>query len=316
MPSGNTRVLVTGGTGFIGKHVSEALSRAGLAPVSMGSGYDLRNLDRVNRVFYLADPEVVIHLAAVIGGVQRNEREPATMFYDNTLMSLNVARLCAEKGIPLVMTGTPCSYPKDALMPLKEEYLWQGYPASPNDGYGVSKLAILGYMDALHHQYSGWKSIYLIPFNTYGPGDHFETDRSHVIPGIIDRVYTAKAGDVESVEVWGHPSTTRSFVYVEDVAGAFVKAVDVVGYHTAPRVEVYNVGSSEETTIEELCVRIAEVLKYTGHFVFDPTRPRGHARRMADTMRARDLLGWKASTSLHEGLRMTVEWYVSQRKHI
>jgi GDP-L-fucose synthase len=302
------KVLVTGGNGFLGRHVVECLRAVGcegiLAPRSRD--VDLRQAANVWRLLERERPEVVIHLAAVVGGIGANRAMPGTLFYDNLLMGAHVAEASRHTGVQkLVAVGTVCSYPKLTPVPFREDDLWNGYPEETNAPYGLAKKMLLVQLEAYRQQF-GFNGVNLLLVNLYGPGDNVDPSRSHVVPALVRKCVEAKRRGDAVVPVWGTGTATREFLYVEDGARAVVLA--------AERLETslpVNVGSGEEIAIADLARRIATLAGFTGEIRFDPSQPDGQPRRRLDVSRARDLMGFEATTSFDDGLARTVDWYLA-----
>jgi GDP-L-fucose synthase len=294
-------MLVTGGAGFLGSHVVERLEQAGHdVAVVRSADYDLTSADDAARALADTRPEVVIHLAALAGGIGANRAEPGRFWYANLLMGAHVLEQSRLAGVrKLVLLGTICSYPKFTPVPFREEELWDGYPEETNAPYGIAKKAHLAGAQAYRDQY-GLDVIYLLPVNLYGPRDNFDLETSHVIPALIRKMLESE----EEVLLWGDGSPTREFLYVEDCAEAIVLATE--RYDGADPV---NVGSGEEISIRDLAVLVADVTGFEGNLVWDASKPNGQPRRRLDTSRAEALFGFRARTALREGIERTVAWY-------
>jgi GDP-L-fucose synthase len=299
------KALVTGGGGFLGSHLVERLERNGYDVFAARStDYDLTSIDDAARLFGDADPELVFHLAAEVGGIGANRANPGRYWYANLAMGLNVLEQARLHETPkLVISGTVCSYPKLAPIPFREESLWDGYPEETNAPYGVAKKALLVGAQGYREQY-GLNSVFLLPTNLYGPRDNFDLETSHVIPALIRKMVEAD----DEVVLWGDGSPTREFLYVEDCVDAFVLAAE--RYDGA---EPANLAAGEEVSIRALAELIADVTGYEGRIVWDRSKPGGQPRRSVDGTRARDLFGFEASTHLRDGLERTVAWYRSSR---
>ncbi|HEY1368036.1 MAG TPA: GDP-L-fucose synthase [Gaiellaceae bacterium] len=299
------RVLVTGGGGFVGSHVVERLQTDGVEPfVARRRDYDLTREADVARLFADAQPELVVHLAAVAGGIGANRAAPGRFWYANLLMGAHViehSRLAAVE--KLVLLGTVCSYPKLTPVPFREDDLWQGYPEETNAPYGVAKKSQLVGAQAYRDEY-GLTSIYLLPANMYGPRDHFHPTNAHVIPDLIRKMVDAQDGGEREIVLWGDGTPTREFLYVEDCAEAVWLAAQ--RYDGADPV---NVGTGREITIRELAELVAELTGFDGEIVWDTTKPNGQPRRSLDTTRAEQLFGFRARTPLRDGLERTIGWY-------
>jgi GDP-L-fucose synthase len=300
------RVLVTGGSGFLGSYVVNALKKRGAADVlaPRRSDYDLRILQDIRRLLNDAKPDVVIHLAARVGGIGANREHPADFFYDNLMMGVPLLHECWKSGVEkFVALGTICCYPKHTPIPFREEMLWDGYPEETNAPYGLAKKMLLVQSQAYRQQY-GFNSIFLMPVNLYGPGDNFDPSSSHVIPALIRKCIEANARGDSEMEVWGDGSPTREFLYVEDAAEGIVLAAE--RYNES---EPVNLGSSNEIGIKDLVELIVQLTDFKGRIVWDATKPNGQPRRCLDTSRAEKAFGFRARTSFSEGLDRTIEWY-------
>lgn len=302
-----SRVLVTGGNGFLGRFVVEQLRAAGvrelLAPRS--SEYDLRVWDEARRLMEDFRPDAVLHLAAVVGGIGANQKHPGRFFYDNAIMGIQLLELCRLFEVKKVLTvGTVCAYPKFTPVPFKEDDLWQGYPEETNAPYGVAKKALLVQSQAYRAEY-GLDSIYLLPTNLYGPGDNFDLETSHVIPAMIRKFHEAHSRRDKEVLLWGDGSPTREFLYVRDAADGIIQALQ---RYSGP--EPVNLGSGIEVSMRELADKISHLVGFENEIVWDTSRPNGQPRRCLDIRRAQEF-GFKPETSLQEGLSATFDWYRS-----
>jgi GDP-L-fucose synthase len=297
------RVLVTGGGGFLGSHLVERLERDGHDVfVARSSDYELTSMEGAARMFDDADPELVFHLAAEVGGIGANRANPGRYWYANLAMGAHVLEQARLHETPkLVISGTVCSYPKFAPVPFREETLWDGYPEETNAPYGVAKKAILVGAQAYREQY-GLNAIFLLPTNLYGPRDNFDLETSHVIPALIRKMVEAE----DEVVLWGDGSPTREFLFVDDCVEGFALAAE---RYDGP--EPVNLGAAREISIRELAELIADVAGYEGRIVWDETKPGGQPRRSVDGRRALELFGFEAGTHLRDGLERTVAWYRS-----
>lgn len=302
------KVLVTGATGFLGKRLTEVLSAAGarVYPVSRSLGYDLRDKAEAYRAFLEARPDVAVHLAARVGGIGANAEHPDLFFADNMRMGMNVVDAAASAGARLVAVGTVCAYPKHCPIPFREDDLWSGYPEETNAPYGVAKRSLL-VMCSAYRAKRGLKYAYLVPCNLYGPGDNFDPSTSHVIPALIRRLSEAAKSGRQAVTLWGTGKATRSFLYLDDAADVIARAVAGFDYEGA-----VNLPGSEEITIEDLSLLVASLVGFRGAFYWDPTKPDGQPRRAIDGQRVKELLSWQPAIRLEEGLRKTVEWWLSE----
>lgn len=300
------RITVTGGAGFLGGYVVEKLHERGCDDIFIprSRDYDLVNMDEVKRMYADADPDVVIHLAAVVGGIGANSRNPGKFFYDNLMMGVQLMEQGRLHGLDkFVAIGTICCYPKSTPVPFKEDNLWNGYPEETNAPYGLAKKMLLVQSQAYREQY-GFNSIFLLPVNLYGPGDNFDPCCSHVIPALIKKCFDAiKNGDGEIV-VWGTGEATREFIYVADAAEGIVRAAE--GYNKS---EPVNIGAGFEISIKELVKLIVELTGFNGKVIWDGTKPDGQPRRCLDISRAEMEFGFKARCNFEDGLKETIEWY-------
>lgn len=307
----NKRVLITGGTGFLGQSVCRLLNQQDPALLAAPSStdYDLRNAEEARKLLADTQPEVVIHLAARVGGIGANQSQPADLYLDNLLMGTNVIEQCRLAGTDrLVVVGTICSYPKYTKVPFSEESLWNGYPEETNAPYGVAKLAQLVQLQANRDQY-GQQGIYLMPTNLYGPGDKFHPSVSHVIPALIKKCVEAVEADDDSIDVWGAGTASREFLYVDDAAQGILLAAE--HYRGADPV---NLGANQEIAIKELVEDVAEVTGFGGRIDWNTSKPDGQPRRCVDPSRAKELFGFEATTPFSEGLRRTYRWYLANRQ--
>jgi GDP-L-fucose synthase len=303
-------IVVTGGAGFLGRHVVGKLRERGCTNVFIprSRDYDLRTESGIVRMMKDARPDIIIHLAAVVGGIGANQKNPGKFFYDNLIMGIQLIEHARLFGVEkFVAIGTICSYPKYTPIPFKESDLWNGYPEETNAPYGLAKKMMLVQSQAYREQY-GFNSIFLLPVNLYGPYDNFDLETSHVIPAVIRKCLDAIEERRPSITLWGTGGATREFIYVEDAAEGIVIAAE-----RYDGMQPVNIGSGEEISIRDLAELIKRETGYKGEFVWDASRPDGQPRRRLDTSRARELFGFTAKTKLAEGIRATVEWYRNHR---
>jgi GDP-L-fucose synthase len=303
------RVLVTGGHGFLGTYVRMGLTARGAKYDAPGRfEFDLRDPSAIEAMLRITQPDVIIHLAAVVGGIGANQERPAEFLYDNLMMGAQLIDAAWRAGIEKFVTvGTVCAYPKFTPAPFKEDDLWNGYPEETNAPYGLAKKMLLVQGQAYRQQY-GFNSIYLLPTNLYGPYDDFGDSTSHVIPALIKRFDAAKAAQADFVTAWGDGTPTREFLHAADAAEGILLATE--RYDGA---EPVNLGGGIEISIRSLSEKIASVVGYMGYIDWDASKPNGQPRRLLDTRRAREAFGFEARTPFDKGLRETVEWYVNQR---
>ena len=302
------KVIVTGGAGFLGSYVIRELRKNGCENIFIprSKDCDLRNESAIKHMYEREKPTLVIHLAAIVGGIGANQREPGRFFYDNAIMGIQLlefARLAKIK--KFVAIGTICGYPKFSPIPFREDDLWNGYPEETNAPYGLAKKMLLVQSQAYRAQY-GYNSIFLLPVNLYGPGDNFDLESSHVIPALIRKFIEARNANEKKVVFWGDGSPTREFLYVEDAAHAVVLAA--AKYNKG---EPVNLGSGSEISIKDLANLIQKATQYKGKLVWDKTKPNGQPRRCLDISRAKKEFGFTASVSFETGLKKTIEWYES-----
>lgn len=308
--SQDTRILVTGGGGFLGQHVLEVLAERGYTRVAAPrrAEYDLTQADHVVACLRDVKPDMIVHLAAVVGGIGANRDRPGEFFYQNLIMGAQLmeqARLA--RVAKFVAVGTICAYPKFAPVPFREEDLWSGYPEETNAPYGLAKKMLLVQAQAYRQQF-GFNAIYLLPVNLYGRGDNFDPKSSHVIPALIRKCLEAVQNGDDSIDVWGTGNATREFLYVRDCAEGIVAALE---RYEEP--DPVNLGSGMEISIRDLVSLIAELTGFNGELRFDATKPDGQPRRQLDTSRARERFGWQARTEFRAGLRATIDWYTSEQ---
>ena len=302
------RIVITGGAGFLGRHLQKELLNRGTAQqdllIPIIDNYDLTKEADVIRMYNDMAPTVVIHLAAEVGGIGANQANPGRFFYANIAMGLHLIEQARLRGVKkFVQIGTICSYPKFTPVPFKEEDLWKGYPEETNAPYGIAKKALLVMLQSYRQQY-GLNGIYLLPVNLYGPGDNFDLNSSHVIPALIRKFCAAVDKGAEQVIVWGTGEVSREFLYVEDAARGIAMATQ---HYDGP--EPVNLGAGFEITIKELAETIGEMTGFKGKVVWDTTKPDGQPRRRLDTAKAKELLGFEAEMRLCEGLTETVAWW-------
>lgn len=302
----SARVAVTGGGGFLGGHIVGRLNERGCVPfVPRSAEYDLRQPADVRAMLAAAGPvDVLINLAANVGGIGYNQNNPYGLFYDNIQIGVNVVHQAIRSGVgKFVQVGTVCAYPKFTPAPFKEADLWNGYPEETNAPYGLAKKMLLVQLQAARQEF-GFNGIYLLPTNLYGPGDNFNPARSHVIPALIRKCVQAVTDGESEIEVWGSGDASRDFLYVEDAAEAILLAAEKYD-----RPEPVNLGSGQEVRIGALVHYISQLTGFNGRIRWNSGRPDGQPRRVLNTWRARDELGWTARTDLLDGLARTIEWY-------
>jgi GDP-L-fucose synthase len=306
MELANQRILVTGGAGFLGKQVIAQLCQAGAdrqkITVTRSRDYDLRQMEACQRA--VDQQDIVVHLAAHVGGIGLNREKPAELFYDNLMMGTQLIHAAYEAGVKkLTCVGTICAYPKFTPVPFKEDDIWNGYPEETNAPYGIAKKALLVQLQAYRQQY-GFDGIYLLPVNLYGPEDNFDPRSSHVIPALIRKVYEAQQRGDAQIPVWGDGSPTREFLYSTDAARGIV-----MGTQMYSDSEPVNLGTGYEITIKDLITLICNLMEYQGEIVWETHQPNGQPRRCLDTERAKQAFGFTAEVGFEEGLRNTIAWY-------
>lgn len=305
----NKRITITGGKGFLGKHLIKAFRNHGHENITVADlpDYNLIDLGDVRRLYEETRPDIVVHLAAKVGGIGFNRENPGSLFYDNIMMGVQLIHEGYLRKIDkFVALGTICAYPKFTPVPFKEEDLWNGYPEETNAPYGLAKKMMLVQSQAYRQQY-GFNSIFLLPVNLYGPGDNFDPRSSHVIPALIKKCVDARIRGEKEIIVWGSGQATREFFYVEDAAEAIVLATE--RYNKS---EPVNIGAGFEISIRDLVKLIVELTGFKGRIAWDATQPDGQPRRMLDTTKALQEIGFRATTDFREGLRKTISWYEAE----
>ena len=303
----NKKVVITGGAGFLGRFVIQEIKRRGGNQlfVPRSYEYDLRKVSAIRRLLKERQPDLIIHAAAVVGGIGANRENPGKFFYDNLMMGVQLIEQARLFRVPkLVAIGTICAYPKFCPVPFKEDDFWNGYPEETNAAYGLAKKMLLVQSQAYRQQY-GFNSIYLSPVNLYGPGDNFSLTTSHVIPALIRKCVEAKKRGDQSIMVWGTGSPTREFLHVEDAARGIILATEKYN-----KIEPVNIGTGFEISIKALTILIMKLTGYKGKVIWDASKPDGQPRRRLDVSRAEKEFGFKANIGLEEGLKSTIKWYV------
>lgn len=304
----NCRTIVTGGAGFLGKAVVAKLQELGFKDIFVprSKQYDLTEQSHVRQLYKDQKPDLVIHLAAVVGGIGANQQNPGKFFYENLMMGVMLMEEGRQANLKkFVAVGTICCYPKFTPVPFKEDDLWIGYPEETNAPYGLAKKMLLVQSQSYRQQYN-FNSIYLMPVNLYGPADNFDDNSSHVIPALIKKCVQAKQNNASFIELWGDGSPTREFLYVTDAADGIVTGA--LKYESS---EPVNLGSGEEISIKDLAEMIAKQVGFTGEVRWDTTKPNGQPRRRLDVTRAKKELGWEAKVKLEQGIRETIDWYLA-----
>ena len=305
----NRRVVVTGGAGFLGGYVTERLQKRGCKNILVPKieDYDLVNIDDIIRMYEAMKPDIVIHLAAVVGGIGANREHPGEFFYKNLMMGVQLIEQGRLRNIEkFVAIGTVCAYPKFTPVPFKEEDIWNGYPEETNAPYGLAKKMLLVQSQSYRAEY-GFNSIFLLPVNLYGPGDNFDPASSHVIPALIKKCVDAIYNGADYIDCWGTGSASREFIYVADAAEGILLATE---HYNGP--EPVNIGAGFEITIKELAEKIVELTGFSGEIRWDSSKPDGQPRRRLDVSRAKKYFGFEAKTPFNEGLKATIDWH---RKH-
>lgn len=307
------RVVVTGGAGFLGSFVVEQLKEKNPKRIFVprSKDYDLREKEAIIQLYEDSKPDIVLHLAATVGGIGANRRNPGKFFYDNAIMGIQLMEYARRYGVKkFVALGTVCAYPKYTPVPFKEEDLWSGYPEETNAPYGLAKKMLLVQSQAYRQQY-GFNSIFLLPVNLYGPWDNFDLETSHVIPALIRKCVEAKERGGGKIIVWGDGSPTREFLYVEDAARAILLATEQYN-----KSEPINIGAGFEISIKELVKLIVELTDFKGEILWDTSKPNGQPRRKLDTSKAKEEFGFEAEMDFREGLKRTIEWYENHKEEV
>jgi len=303
----NKKIIVTGGAGFLGKYVIEKLKERSCSDIFVPKieEYDLRDLDSIVKIYNTIKADIVIHLAAVVGGIGANRENPGSFFYDNLIMGVQLMEQARLNNVEkFVAIGTVCAYPKFTPVPFKEEDLWDGYPEETNAPYGLAKKMLLVQAQAYRQQY-GFNSIFLLPVNLYGPGDNFDPKSSHVIPALIKKFYEARINNEPEVVVWGTGNATREFFYVGDCAEAIVLATEKYN-----KPDPVNIGAGIEISIKDLSNLIKDIIGFKGKIIWDTSKPDGQPRRCLDVSKAQEEFGFNAETKFESGLKKTIDWYI------
>ena len=306
----NKRVVITGGAGFLGGYVTEGLQKRGCKNILVPKieDYDLVSMDDIIRMYEDMKPDIVIHLAAVVGGIGANREHPGEFFYKNLMMGVQLIEQGRLRNIEkFVAIGTVCAYPKFTPVPFQEENIWNGYPEETNAPYGLAKKMLLVQSQAYRAEY-GFNSIFLLPVNLYGPGDNFDHASSHVIPALIKKCVDALDIGAEYIDCWGTGSVSREFIYAADAAEGILLATE---HYNGP--EPVNIGAGFEITIKNLAEKIAKITGFKGEIRWDSSKPDGQPRRCLDISRAKEYFGFEAKTSFDEGLKATIDWYVANK---
>lgn len=307
----NKRVLITGGRGFLGKHLINKIKENGCFPFCPSSReYDLRNFASIQKLLSICRPEIVIHAAAICGGIEANRLKPGTFFYDNAIMGIQLIEECRKSGVEkFVAIGTVCAYPKFTPVPFKEEDIWNGYPEETNAPYGLAKKMLLVQLQSYRQQF-GFRGIYLVPVNLYGPGDNFDLTTSHVIPALIRKMIEAKDRGDREITLWGTGEASREFLYVEDCVKGIMLATEK--YQNSDPV---NLGSGHSITIKDLAFLIREEVEFDGMINWDHSKPDGQPLRQLDVSKAKEF-GFSSQTFFREGIRKTILWYLESIKNV
>ena len=309
----NKKIVVTGGSGFLGSFVVEKLQSAGCDHIFIprSSDYNLVDMEAVKRVYSVANPDIVLHLAAAVGGIGANRTHPGEFFYKNLMMGVQMIEEGRRREIEkFVILGTICAYPKFTPVPFREEDLWNGYPEETNAPYGIAKKALLVQSQSYRQQY-GFNSIYLLPVNLYGPRDNFDLETSHVIPALIRKCVEAKQNGIPEIICWGDGSSTREFLYVEDAVNGILLAAEKYNEE-----EPVNLGTGVEISIKDLVEKIIQLTGYEGGVSWDTSKPNGQPRRSLDISRAKESFGFDAGVDFDEGLRRTIDWFLQNQADI
>jgi GDP-L-fucose synthase len=305
------KILITGASGFLGGYLIDELKKQGCSRLIYPTSeeYDLRKVEDIQRLLGDFSPEIIIHLAAVVGGIGANRENPGKFFYDNIKMGIELIEESRKAKVEkFVAIGTICAYPKFTPVPFKEEDLWKGYPEETNAPYGLAKKMMLVQIQAYKQQYD-FNGIYLLPVNLYGPRDNFDPSSSHVIPALIKKCYEAKVNNLPEIEVWGTGKATREFLYVEDCAKAIALAAKKYD-----KPEPVNIGSGFEISIKDLIKLICKLMDYKGKIVWDKTKPDGQPKRCLDISKAKKEFGFKAKTDFEKGLKKTIKWFIKEKE--
>ena len=313
VPWPDQKVIVTGGSGFLGSFVIDGLRARGCKSIIIprSRDYDLREAEAIKRLLSESTPTMIIHLAAQCGGIGANQRNGARFFYDNAIMGIQLMELARRQGIhKYVQVGTVCAYPGVTPVPFKEDDLWNGYPEPTNAPYGLAKKMLLVQAQAYRRDYPDFDVIYLLPANLYGPKDHFDLENSHVIPALIRKIHEAVVDGHRPIEVWGSGKASREFLYAGDAAEGILLAAEKYSDD-----KPVNLGTGSSITIKDLVGLLSDLMDYKGKVIWNKSRPDGQMKRQLDVTRARKAFGFRAKTALRQGLKQTIEWYLSQSQH-